>query len=970
MFVRTLKTLSLLVLTLLALGALEDAPVSAFRSREPRGVLFAPSPQPAVQVRPADPTVVRSRLVTIDISAIQAACPTDPSAIAPPFLLINLFDDVAYNAVVDRIDPAVGGFTWVGHIPGIALSTVTLATVDGVVSGGIVMPEAAYVIRYVGSGVHEVAQIDQSTFLPEADPIIVAPGRGVAAAPLDPALAGDDGSTIDVLVLYTPAAAAEVGGTSGINALINQGISDANTSYGNSGVTQRLRLVSSQEVSYTEDPYNSADPDNTGTRKDLSNLQGGVGALSGVAGLRNANGADIVSLVTRQATDYCGIGYMMDPVGSYFEPYAFSVVSRNCIPGFTLAHEMGHNMGARHDWYMDSATTPYTYAHGYVDTQSKFRTVMSYNNVCSAQGFNCTRLLYWSNPAVVSPGANGSAPMGIPGGTKSDCPKSDTSNISCDADDHQTLNNTAITAANFRQASSPAAPSITRQPSSQTVTAGSTATLTAAASGYPPPTVQWQVSTNGGSTWSDIGGATSTEYSFTATGADSGKRFRAVFTNSMGAATTTAATLTVTRLTPTVTWANPTSIVAFTALGSAQLNATATVAGFFVYTPPPGTVLTAGAGQTLAVTFTPTDTVNYSAATKTVTINVTKVTSVITWTTPAAIVYGTALGATQLRATANVPGTFVYSPATGTVLNAGIGQTLSVTFTPTDAVNYTTATQTVTIDVALITATDAGSDFNGDGKPDILWRSATTGENYVSFMDGVTRTGGASLDTVANVNWKIVGAGDFTGDGKPDILWRNETTGENYLWFMDGATRTGGAWLDTVADLNWKIVGTEDFTGDGKPDILWRNATTGKNYVWSMDGTTRTGGVWLDTVADLNWEIADTGDFTGDGKPDILWRNATTGENYLWPMGGATRMGGMWLDTVADLNWKIVGAGDFNGDGKPDLLWRNASTGENYFWYMNGATRTGGAYLVMQAGLNRSMAMVADFNGDGKPDLL
>ena len=68
------------------------------------------------------------------------------------------------------------------------------------------------------------------------------------------------------------------------------------------------------------------------------------------------------------------------------------------------------------------------------------------------------------------------------------------------------------------------------------------------------------------------------------------------------------------------------------------------------------------------------------------TITVSKATPAITWPTPAAITYGTALSATQLNATGrrSVPGTFVYTPASGTVLGAGVGQTLSVTFTPTD----------------------------------------------------------------------------------------------------------------------------------------------------------------------------------------------------------------------------------------------------------------------------------------------
>ena len=70
-------------------------------------------------------------------------------------------------------------------------------------------------------------------------------------------------------------------------------------------------------------------------------------------------------------------------------------------------------------------------------------------------------------------------------------------------------------------------------------------------------------------------------------------------------------------------------------------------------------MLSAGANQTLSVTFTPTDGLNYTTATKTVTINVLKGTPVITWAPPADVTYGTALRATQLKATSSVAGTFV-----------------------------------------------------------------------------------------------------------------------------------------------------------------------------------------------------------------------------------------------------------------------------------------------------------------------
>src|SRR5439155_16279301 len=115
-----------------------------------------------------------------------------------------------------------------------------------------------------------------------------------------------------------------------------------------------------------------------------------------------------------------------------------------------------------------------------------------------------------------------------------------------------------------------------------------------------------------------------------------------------------------------------------------------------------GTVLDAGSHE-LSVTLTPTD-ANYTTATKTVTIDVLKATPTITWPAPADVAYGTALTATQLNATASAPGTLAYTPAAGTMLDAGT-HALSVTITPPDATNYTSATKTVTINVLKATPT-------------------------------------------------------------------------------------------------------------------------------------------------------------------------------------------------------------------------------------------------------------------------
>jgi hypothetical protein len=93
-----------------------------------------------------------------------------------------------------------------------------------------------------------------------------------------------------------------------------------------------------------------------------------------------------------------------------------------------------------------------------------------------------------------------------------------------------------------------APPQVTRNPISQTITVGDAVIFTAAATGSPEPTVQWQVSTDGGKTFTDITGnasATTTELIFYVTASEYHYEYRAVFTNSVGTATTTFASLTV-----------------------------------------------------------------------------------------------------------------------------------------------------------------------------------------------------------------------------------------------------------------------------------------------------------------------------------------------------------------------------------------------------------------------------------------
>lgn len=150
------------------------------------------------------------------------------------------------------------------------------------------------------------------------------------------------------------------------------------------------------------------------------------------------------------------------------------------------------------------------------------------------------------------------------------------------------------------------APVITSQPSSQTVTAGQPVTFTALASGSPIPTVKWQSSPSGSSTWTDISGAISTSYTIsTTTTAMTGNKYRAVFTNGSGSVTTNTATLTVNTATTPPTMAqqptNQTALLGRSATFVARANGSPTpTVQWYRSTNAGGTwsVVTTGTGGT------------------------------------------------------------------------------------------------------------------------------------------------------------------------------------------------------------------------------------------------------------------------------------------------------------------------------------------------------------------------------------
>lgn len=378
-----------------------------------------------------DPAIRRSRHVQANFGLLQRPeSPvrglTSPGVASPGLpqpapaqdsrIVLNLFADVSYTVIKDRVEMrSPKRYTWYGHIEGVERSQVILVVEDGSMAGDLlVRPDELYQIRDIGSAVQAIYDIDISVFSPVADPIPVY-DTGTSASQSLTAACCDNGAEIDVMVVYTAAAAAATGS---IASEIQLAIDSANTAYANSQITQRLRLVHAAQVTYTE----------TGdAATDLNRLANPIdGYIDDVHVLRDTYHADIVSLFVESMVTWCGMGFLMNTVSSFFESSAFNVVRRNCATPKAFVHELGHNMGAAHDRANANAPGAYSYSYGYSSSVPNFGTIMSYPG---------SFIPNFSNPLVTYNGV----PTGVPEGQLDS------------ADNAKTLNNTAFTVAGFRQ---------------------------------------------------------------------------------------------------------------------------------------------------------------------------------------------------------------------------------------------------------------------------------------------------------------------------------------------------------------------------------------------------------------------------------------------------------------------------------------------------------------------------------------
>jgi hypothetical protein len=297
------------------------------------------------------------------------------------------------------------GCTWRGIVAETGESALLMRWNDGHITGLVGYKGRIYVVESLGGQLHAMIEMDPRRMPPDHAPIKPtadpraelrpdAPAK-VAALTSPPVVTPFSEAerhalearhiVIDLMLLYTRKAASRY--VRDPQDLLAMAVEQTNDAFRNSGLGNiSLRLVHTQATDYDESEGEHFDH--------LYRMVDGVGAFKGVHRLRNEKKADIVGLIVDDASG-CGLSTRVAPDSED----AYFVVHHSCAAiTISIAHEVGHILGARHDRAIDGNNRPFAYGHGYVN--GKWRDIMSYQQSCDG----CVRIPFWSNPRVMYKG--------------------------------------------------------------------------------------------------------------------------------------------------------------------------------------------------------------------------------------------------------------------------------------------------------------------------------------------------------------------------------------------------------------------------------------------------------------------------------------------------------------------------------------------------------------------------------------
>ena len=390
----------------------------------------------------SDETLVVGVLAALKGAPAEYALRSDArgksSTIRPGARIVIPFNDQErIIAIRKTVEKKSEGWTWRGEVEGTGEPVLLMWWKGGKFTGIFTYRGRIYTLRNMGGDLHAIVEAEPDKLPPDHGPSASQNGKAAdlkddpfvsrgEAAPMrtaktpndhrnskdvnsagqassvpvaNPALGANSGKvvplsaakrrqlatnrvTIDVMVLYTPKVAKKYLDID--TDLVALAIEQANNSFASSGIGNvKLRLAHQQEIKYDE-----------ATRQHfehLYNMVDGKGPFSGVHALRDEKQADVVALIIDDASG-CGLSTRVAAAAEE----AFVVVHHTCAAlTYSIAHEIGHIIGARHDMALDPNTAPFPYGHGYVNG-TKWRDIMSYRQSCNG----CPRIPYWSNPTI------------------------------------------------------------------------------------------------------------------------------------------------------------------------------------------------------------------------------------------------------------------------------------------------------------------------------------------------------------------------------------------------------------------------------------------------------------------------------------------------------------------------------------------------------------------------------------------
>ena len=363
-----------------------------------------------VKIMRAPPPAVLEHALTTDVKNPDGT--SQPASITVAFA-----DNTTITIVRSSLDLKPDMCIWRGTVEGTEAQVTLMWWANGKMTGTVQGRGRPQSIRHLGGRLYAVVEMGEDRMPQEHAPMaqgtrgdptlrddpLVRQGdassiKARTAAPSPAALldaakpriapaapAGKD-VTIDVIVAYTRKAASSYSDVK--RELVDLSIEEANNSFRMSNLGNiKLRLVHSYQTDYVEQ---GAHFDHVWRFADK-----GDGYMDEIHPLRDKYKADVGVLIVDDPQG-CGLATRV-----YADAEdAFAVVHHECaVTTYSVAHEIGHLIGARHDLGLDRTMTPFAYGHGYVNG-TKWRDIMSYKESCGG----CPRLPVWSSPNVLIKG--------------------------------------------------------------------------------------------------------------------------------------------------------------------------------------------------------------------------------------------------------------------------------------------------------------------------------------------------------------------------------------------------------------------------------------------------------------------------------------------------------------------------------------------------------------------------------------